>query len=240
MLRLVALAMTAACAHGRVEKPILVTPELLPNLRIEMPPGPEIQVDDQDCDEYDEARLRASFDELRTSLVAHGFQLFDPPLSNLRLSHTHHVTTCTYDRQIEGTSTIVLRDRNGRVVERVSLFPLWPDGLVAQLLESARLAAFAKAPPVEPVAPVAPVATSTAIDPPALDPQVEARLAEYFELRLQEQGPIEGVDHRVIRLGETCVVTASIGGKTATERVPCDPDRIADAIDRIVERLNSP
>lgn len=55
-----------------------MTAELLANLRTALPGEPYVQIDDEDCDGNDRARVTASFEELRESLVKRGFTLVDP------------------------------------------------------------------------------------------------------------------------------------------------------------------
>lgn len=255
MRRLLFLPMVAACAHGPTEKPILVTPDLLENLSIAMPDEAQIQVEDGDCDEYDRTRVRASFEELRTSLLEHGFTLAEDGEANLRLAHTNTITSCTYDDMIHGTSTVVLTDRWGRTVEAVSLFPLWADGLVRQLLESAALASFAAHPPEPPqAAPPPPSPPQAPKTPPAfsptplasevLEPALAKQLGGYLAARIADAGYRRSDDgapltSEVTKLGSKCVLTARLGGRSATERTSCDADALAGAIDRITPRLTT-
>ncbi len=255
MRRAAPILVTAiACAHQPVtDRPVQVTPDLVAHLKVALSGEPAIQIDDSDCDDHDRSRVTASFDELRQSLVAHGFLLVDPAEANLLFEHHTHVTTCTYDGQLEGSAQLIAKDRSGRTIEIVSLFPLWPDGLVDLILTSDRLAAFARdpaAPPVRRAPPPELAVTSTAatfsIQPMEgeLDPALADQLVEYLIVRLTEGGALirddaahEALTSKFLEVGDRCVISASLFRRGATERTGCSTEELMDAIDRIASRL---
>lgn len=130
-------------------EPDLLDAKILGQLKIQLAASPELKVEDGDCDKEDRSMIRASWDELQTSLVSAGFTLVSKN-PDLHLRHVNHLTNCGFDGRIHGTASLLLETPQGRLVERVSLFPLWPDGLVKQLLKSARLLRFAQQPRPKP------------------------------------------------------------------------------------------
>ena len=243
--------MTAiACAHApTTDRPIALTPELLANLRVALSGEPQIQIDDKDCDGNDRARITASFEELRESLVKRGFTMVDPSAANLLLEHRTHVTVCTYDGQLEGSAQLIAKDRGGRTIDIASLFPLWPDALVDLILTSDRLAAFARDPIAQPMK-VATVGTSTSarfsIRPMEgdLDPALADQLIEYLILRLTERGSLvrndsapDALTSKFLRVQDRCVIQAALLRRSATERAGCSTDDLMNAIDRLAEQL---
>jgi hypothetical protein len=243
-----------ACAHRpATDRPVVVTPDLLANLRVSLPGEPLMTIDDGDCDDHDRSRITASFEELREELVKHGFTVVDQSQANLVFEHRTHVTTCTYDGQLEGSAQLVAKDRGGQTIDIASLFPLWPEGLVELILTSERLAAYARNPratPPPPPPPAIAVATSTAssfsVRPMEgdIDPALADQLVEYLILRLTERGALRRDDaaanpltSKFLRIQDRCVVQAALFGRASTERAGCSTDELMDAIDRLAAQL---
>ena len=222
---------------------VLLTPELLTKIRIAMPEEPEIQIEDQDCDAYDRARVVESFAELKTSLVTRGFTLVEQDQADLQLRHATRVTSCTYDGMVHGRSDLELRDRSGQTVELVTLFPLWPDGLADQLLRSPRLLRYAQTSKKDSEPEKPPPQRETLISAPELDPHLVIKLTEYWTLRLSERGmPARQMPKaKVIRFGSQCALVAQPDGEPPVmHRSDCSPEELLATIDRVVTQLVAP
>jgi hypothetical protein len=245
------LLTSAACAHQpTTDRPIVITSELMANLRVALAPEPRIDIDDSDCDGHDRSRVVASFEELREALLKHGFTVVDLESANLVFEHRTHVTACTFDGQLEGTAQLIAKDKNGRTIDIASMFPLWPEGLVDLIVTSERLADFAANPRTIVPAPIATVKTSTAsgfsIRPMEgdLDPALADQLVEYLILRLTEAASLvrddtsrDALTSKYLRVADRCVLQAALFGRSVTERAGCGTDDLMDAVDRLAAKL---